>query len=289
MIYSIISLLGLSLLVFLILPAGVAAWQLVYIKRKRRKKKYPSDYGFGYECLEVTSFDKLQLRAWLIFPHSPNYRTIILLHGMHLNGAFFLYHAIEFCKLGYTVLLPDHRAHGESDGKYCTFGKKEKEDLKCWVDELTHREMQQIGVLGISLGGIIGLQAAAEDDRIKALAVQSPYTALSDIIVWSIQKQPFFAWQIWLPKIVFFILRKVADVDPIEINLLAAASKLKVPLAVIAGALDKAVPVAMCKHVYETAFTAQLYLEVSDASHNNIHKKAGDKYWKSLDTFFRLM
>lgn len=63
-------------------------------------------------------------------------RTIILLHGIRGYKEHFSELAIRLNGKGYNTLALDLRAHGDSDGKYCTYGFYEKYDVQKAVDFL---------------------------------------------------------------------------------------------------------------------------------------------------------
>ena len=64
-------------------------------------------------------------------------------------------YAAMFHQLGYNVLIPDARAHGQSQGKYIGYGWPEKYDVRKWVNKDLSIEgrKQQIVIFGVSMGG----------------------------------------------------------------------------------------------------------------------------------------
>ncbi|PFJ17686.1 hypothetical protein COD67_14635 [Bacillus cereus] len=82
--------------------------------------------------------------------------TILLQHGWRGNSNDLLFMAQYFDKIGYNIILPDARSHGNSEGKYITFGAYEKDDLNLWLDrELENKPNQELIVLGASMGAAI--------------------------------------------------------------------------------------------------------------------------------------
>jgi uncharacterized protein len=73
---------------------------------------------------------------------------------------------------GYGVLLFDRRGEGESDGDGNLFGWGGERDIFAALDYLGERpdvDPGRIGGIGLSVGGELMLQAAAEDDRLAAV------------------------------------------------------------------------------------------------------------------------
>ena len=68
------------------------------------------------ENATISANDGASLRAWLIRPHSGNGDAVILLHGLSDNRIGMIGYAELLVNHGFTVLLPDARAHGASGG-----------------------------------------------------------------------------------------------------------------------------------------------------------------------------
>ena len=85
------------------------------------------------ELKEIRSKDGLTLRAAYI-PRENAKGTIICMHGYHsTNDIEFVLEVRFLWNLGYSILLPWQRSHGKSEGRYITYGVKERHDLKRWI------------------------------------------------------------------------------------------------------------------------------------------------------------
>jgi uncharacterized protein len=138
-----------------------------------------------HESFQVQTADGLTLRGWKWVP--PNaVATVILVHGKDINRQ----HLSAFVPLllneGFAVYLYDQRAHGQSDGRYTTFGKNEVGDLKRIIDFTAANE---VFLIGESLGAAVALQTAASEPRVKAVASAAAFADLRSLVV---QKKPFF-------------------------------------------------------------------------------------------------
>ena len=85
---------------------------------------------------------------------------------------------------GYNSVLIDLRAHGESQGKYCTFGYYEKQDLRILLDSISKIKNlnTNYGIWGQSLGGAVAMQTLAIDKRLKFGIIESTFSDLNTII-----------------------------------------------------------------------------------------------------------
>src|SRR5579872_6937971 len=83
----------------------------------------------------------LTLRGWLIQPQHANGDAVILLHGLGDNRLGMIGYAQLLLSHGYAVLMPDARAHGESEGDLATYGIIEHDDIRRWfewLDQTSH-------------------------------------------------------------------------------------------------------------------------------------------------------
>ncbi|MHC5215801.1 serine aminopeptidase domain-containing protein [Enterococcus sp. LJL128] len=93
----------------------------------------------------------IQLYARYIDNHSE--KTVVVHSGYRDGQNSNLTHVKLFSDMGYNVLIPDTRSHGDSEGEYITFGHYEKEDLTGWINqEVQSRPDQEIILFGISMG-----------------------------------------------------------------------------------------------------------------------------------------
>lgn len=133
----------------------------------------PADAGLEYEEVTLTTGDGLALAGWYI--PSQNGAAVIALHAYNGNRTGVLPHAALLARHGYGVLLFDLRAHGESDGDVFAFGWDAEEEVAAALHYLHGRsevDPGRIGILGLSIGGEMALQAAAGTEEIRAVVAE---------------------------------------------------------------------------------------------------------------------
>jgi dienelactone hydrolase len=125
-----------------------------------------ADLGRPYERVSFVTSDGLRLVGWYVPSH--NRAAVIAVPGRSGPVA----HARMLARHGYGVLLFDRRGEGESEGDFNAFGWGGDTDLKAAVTFLAQRpdvDAARIGGLGLSVGGEMMLETAAEDERLRAV------------------------------------------------------------------------------------------------------------------------
>ena len=113
------------------------------------------------EKVKLTSFDGLELAA-LYLPVERPRGTVIAFHGYRSLATIDFALEVEFLhRLGYDVVLPYQRSHGESQGKYITYGVKERFDCQSWARYAARRwGDRSLFLMGISMGAATVLMAS---------------------------------------------------------------------------------------------------------------------------------
>ena len=84
----------------------------------------PTAHGLAYEDIVFSAADGIRLSGWLIPASADNDKraAVIVCHGYPMNRQEMLPHAALLHEAGFTTLLFDFRALGESEGDLCSVG-----------------------------------------------------------------------------------------------------------------------------------------------------------------------
>jgi len=135
----------------------------------------------------VTAADGALLRAWLLQPSPPATATVVVLHGVADARSGMLGHARMLARHGFRVLAPDSRGHGLSGGGLFTFGLREVDDVRRWVDWLQQRYPgQAVYGLGESMGAGILLQAAGAGVPFRSVVAECPFSSFHEIATYRV-------------------------------------------------------------------------------------------------------
>jgi predicted alpha/beta-fold hydrolase len=131
--------------------------------------------------VSIPASDGVSLRAWSIHPQAGNGIAVILLHGQGDNRAGMLGPAVMLLRHGFSVLLPDARAHGMSGGAIGTYGILEADDIRRWFDWLQQNEFPRcIDGLGDSMGGAQLLESLTVESHFCAVVAESPFATFRE-------------------------------------------------------------------------------------------------------------
>ena len=140
-----------------------------------------TEFRSELQNVSVTAQDGTNLRAWFVEPANPNGNAIILLHGVTDNREGMGGYARLFLQHGYSVLLPDSRAHGQSGGQLATYGVLERDDVHRWVSWLYDQHAPRcVYGLGESMGAAILVQSLAVEPRFCGAIAESPFATFRD-------------------------------------------------------------------------------------------------------------
>lgn len=162
------------LVVQIIVGPLMAAYLFTRPPRLRATFRTPRDWDAPYRDVTFAGGDGITLAGWYI--PSTNGAALILLHGHSGNRLAVAFHAEALARAGYGVLMYDLRAHGDSGGRSFSRGLEAIDDVLGAVAFVSRQPDVdgRIGVLGVSVGGMLAIQAAGRTQAIRAVAADGP-------------------------------------------------------------------------------------------------------------------
>ncbi|MFZ8765718.1 alpha/beta hydrolase [Enterococcus diestrammenae] len=236
------------------------------------------------------STDGLLLKSDYLENHSE--KTVIIAHGYMGSRQDMGLYARMFYDLGYNVLLPDARGHGESEGDYVGFGWAERKDYQLWINQVIQKKGSdsKIILFGVSMGAATVMMTAGEKlpSQVKGVIEDCGYTTAKEELAYQ-QRQMF-------PKIPAIVSIPITSLVTKfragyflgEADALQAVQKSRLPILFIHGTQDHFVPTSMGKRLYAAAkgnnSHNHLFL-VSGAEHGEALKKDKSGYYQEVETF----
>lgn len=238
-----------------------------------------------HQDLYMTSHDGLKLHGiWCPAEHPRG--TIILAHGYHscyltdFGVAYDMYH-----NQGMNLLLIEQRAHGESEGKYTTFGVLESRDLLDWAK--LHNEM--FGPLplvfsGLSMGASTVMYLEDMPKNTRGRIADCGFTSPKEIIGQVFKNTTHIpAWPfLWAADLFarFFAGFSLSQKDTTK-----TLAKNTLPIILVHGTDDDFVPCDMTRRSYAACTGEKELLLVEGASHGVSFIKAREEYIALVHAF----
>ena len=250
----------------------------------------PENYGLKAIQIKIKTPDSLILSAILVEANTDTaLATVVLLHGISACKEIQLERAKVLADAGYASLLLDLRAHGQSEGDYCTFGYHEKNDLRAVADTLERRfPNRPMAIWGASLGGAIALQAMAAEPRYQFGIVESTFDEFNKVALEYGADWFFGLRSIWLTDRVLRNSGRIAHFEPDSVKPVVAAARINRPVLFIHGDKDARIPIEFGQRNYQACpAVGKRWYSVPGAGHSNLWRMAGDSMRQEVFRFLR--
>lgn len=204
------------------------------------------------------------------------------MHGVHANRLSMIGRARMLHGAGFSVLLFDFQAHGESTGKRITFGHLEALDAAAAVAFARQRlPREKIGAIGSSLGGAAAL-LGEKPLPVDALVLEAVYpdidTATANRIhaalgapIGSLVSGP-------LSRLFDFLLPPILGFAPAELRPIDHIADAVAPVLIVSGTRDTRTAVPETVAMFDRAHEPKSLWLVEGAGHVDLERYAPEAY-----------
>lgn len=246
-----------------------------------------------FEDVTIPSFDGTRLFGWWMSA-SRRAPTIVILHGVKKNRTDVLRAALVLRRAGFNVLLFDGRGHGDSEGRYVTYGFYERRDVESAIEWLVKQKKinrNRVGLAGESMGAAIALQVAAHNPLIRAVWADSPFASLRRITEEFVKRATRLPGAVLNP--VLWTTIQMANYrgkfDVHSVDPLALAAQIKCPVYLVHGTADQLIATAHSESIYAALGGEKEIWFVEGARHARSIRFVKREYSERLTRFFRQM
>ncbi|MFP5262724.1 MAG: alpha/beta hydrolase [Blastocatellia bacterium] len=246
--------------------------------------------GIEFEDITVRSFDGTRLYGWWM-PAAGEAPTVVVLHGVKKNRTDVLRAALMLSNAGFNVLVFDGRGHGNSEGRYVTYGFYERRDVEAAIEWLVAEkkiDRGRVGVAGESMGAAIALQVAAHNPWVRAVWADSPFASLRRVAEEFVRRVTRLPGAVLNP--VLWTTLQVAnyrgkfDIKTVDPQTLAA--QIKCPVFLVHGDADQLISTAHSENIYDALGGEKHLWIVEGARHARSVRHAKREYSERLIRFF---
>lgn len=193
-----------------------------------------------------------------------------------------------YLKHGYSMLLIDQRAHGQSEGEYIGFGCLDRIDACAWLDWVIERCGSDVQILlhGISMGASTVLMTSGLQlpKQVKGIISDCAFTSPKEVfthVLHSMYHMPAFP----MMQITDYVNRKKAGYGLDECNAAREVSRAQVPILLIHGDADTFVPCSMCDEIEKNCASKTTKLIIKGATHAESYYKDMEAYEAAMTEF----
>lgn len=257
--------------------------QDVEIELKEGEEKWFSNSNC--KTVSIQSFDGLKLNGYIIKNNDSN-QFVLLSHGYGSDSRSMFYDAVHFDELGYNTLIIDHRASGESEGNYHTFGQKESLDILLWCHYLVEQFPNcKIALYGVSMGAASVLMSLALSlpTNVKCCIEDCSYSSLKEELDNTIKLEYKLEHNGIILRLIENRMQKVFGFNFSDAEVKEFIKDNTIPLLIIHGKEDTFVPFEMSKVIYNSNKGVKKYYPIDGAKHAVCHYQAN--YFKHVNDF----
>ena len=254
---------------------------------------YPAQQTIGpppadLNAKEVTfpSASGAAIHGWFI-PGTKGKGAIGLFHGIRSDRRSMIPRAEFLHQIGYSVLLIDFQAHGESQGSYITAGALESRDVEAAITFLHNTVPNEpIRVIGVSMGGA-SIILANQPLGVQAIVLESVYPtieeALNNRLHMFVGNLSHILTPLFLMQMKFRTGITTSELHPID-----HVAELQAPVLIMQGTDDQRTTLEESKRLFLAAQEPKEFWAIQGAGHVDLYSFEPQRYRDRITAFFVL-
>lgn len=253
------------ILLYIVYCLAFMIFQRYFIFRPEKLKEgYVFKPAVAFTELNLQAADGIRLNGVLLQPGARN-GMVIYFHGNWKNLDNYLPFTKKFTDLGYSVLLPDYRSYGKSEGRLTEHNFYA--DSECWY-QLAAEQLppDKIFLYGRSLGTAAATYLAAHFPC-SQLILETPFANMYDIARR------------------FGMLFPNGNYLPFSFRTDVLIQSVAVPILILHGNKDETVSIKSGKHLQRFLKPTDRFVEIDNGKHKNLDRF--HDYHNALNDFLK--
>ena len=259
------------------------------------------EYSYGAELKNESEWieknsDKIQIKnsegkmltALEIKNEHISHSYIVICHQYGGSPQSMEEYAKHFYELGFNIILPYMRGHGDSAYKNISFGWQDSADIVNWVDYIAEEDKKsRIALFGVSMGANAVTLAASEEmpENVRFVIADSCYISMDALIKEYVKTQTGFSSLVTKTLVSVFSKNKMG-VPFKDADTIAKVREIELPILFINGENDTVVPPLISKKLYENCEAEGVEeVIIENGAHGNNLQADKETYWANIDAF----
>jgi len=196
--------------------------------------------------------------------------AVLLLHGVRGHRLDMLERARFLNKAGYSVMLIDLPAHGESTGNRISFGFHEAKGVTAALRYLTQQlPDEKIAIIGVSLGAASVVFASMPAPP-SAVVLESLFPSITEALIDRLNLHMGVLGTYFAPLLLWQLPYKIG-VSAKQLRPIAAISAIHAPVLIASGSKDQHTTRAETSRLFQAANAPKELWIIKGAGHEDLH------------------
>jgi alpha-beta hydrolase superfamily lysophospholipase len=238
--------------------------------------------GHDVKRVKFKARDGVKLSAWFV-SNPKSDKAVILLSGIRSNREAQIKRAQFYLNRGYTVLMPDLRGTGRSEGNFISFGWHERKDLQAAVFFLRKKGYKKVSAHGQSLGAATIAYAHKEFQGFEFIVMESCYDNINHAFQHRMEK--YLVPRIFYAGVFYFVERKI-QASHFSLRPERFVKNFVAPTLFMAGDSEKVLPLPESQKIYKFCTSKfKQFVIFQGADHEDLYENNPVLFERTMDAF----
>ncbi len=238
--------------------------------------------------IQIENSESKKLTGLEIKNEHVSHSYIILCHQYGGSPASMEEYARHFYDLGFNIIMPYMRGHGDSSYSYVSFGWQDGADIADWVNNIVAEdEKARIALFGVSLGANAVTACASRElpENVRLVIADSCYTSMDALIKEFVKNETPFSSLVTVNLLSAFSKNKMGEGFK-SADTIVELESIELPIMFINGEDDVVVPPLVSKKLYENCDAEGVEeVIIEKGVHGRNLQADKEAYWSYADAF----